>query len=144
MNKLGMHIHGLQPGILEAVALLQPRTVTIMDPKPEDIQAIRDVSPGTFVVARKYEDGRAWQETDPYVWAEMNYDMCGGLPTALLDGMSHSATMTGVHASPSMSGPTSLRRRVASWEIWKPSFCAWLPATGLGQTTATKSLTTFP
>jgi len=79
MNKLGMHIHGLQPGILEAVALLQPRTVTIMDPKPEDIQAIRDVSPGTFVVARKYEDGRAWQEMAPHVWAEMNYDMCGGL-----------------------------------------------------------------
>lgn len=84
MNKLGMHIHGMKPGIIEAVTLLQPRTVTIMNPKSEDIRAIRDVSPGTFIEMRKYEDGRAWRDTDPFDWAEMNYDLCNGLADGVI------------------------------------------------------------
>lgn len=84
MNKLGMHIHGIKPGIIQAVELLQPRTITIMDPKPEDIQAIRDVSPETFIAVRKYENGLPWRETDPFNWAEMNYDMCGGLADGVI------------------------------------------------------------
>lgn len=84
MNKLGMHIHGMKPGIIQAVKLLQPRAVTLMDPEPKDLRAVHDASPETFIAMRKYEDGRGWQETDPFEWAEQCYDMSQGLANGIV------------------------------------------------------------
>lgn len=76
MNKLGMHIHGIKPGIIEAVQLLQPRTVAIMDPKPEDIRVIQSVA-NPWIVVRKYEQGQDFRSVSPERWAEEYYAMVG-------------------------------------------------------------------
>ncbi len=82
-NKLGMHIHGVKPGIIKAVALLQPRTITMVNPEPKDIKAVQDVADPVIVV-RKYEDGRGFSQTDPRWWAEEYYRMVGNVASERL------------------------------------------------------------
>jgi len=71
-----MHIHGMKPGIIQAAELLQPRTITMMDPTAQEIQDIRSVA-NPIIVVRKYEDGRSFQQLDPSCWAEEYYRMVG-------------------------------------------------------------------
>lgn len=75
-NKLGMHIHGMKPGIIQAVELLRPRTITMMDPTAREIRDVYAVADPVIVV-RKYEDGRSFMQTDPRLWAEEYYRMVG-------------------------------------------------------------------
>lgn len=77
-NKLGMHIHGMKPGIIQAIELLQPRTITIMDPTEQEIRDIWSVTvEDPYIVVRKYEDGKSFQQVDPRWWAEETYRLVG-------------------------------------------------------------------
>jgi len=56
MNKIGLHIHSLQPEVYQALIRLMPRGAIIMNPTPEWIEDIRAVMGSNFYLAvRKYE-----------------------------------------------------------------------------------------
>lgn len=76
MNKIGMHIHTLSSEAYNALSQLQSKLVMIMDPKAEWIQDMRAISPGTYIVGRRYEDTHGfWQGVDPGEYARICHDM---------------------------------------------------------------------
>ena len=70
-NKLGLHIERLTGQILDYIEQWQPAVVVWVGPNWEGIDAIRERSPGTFIVIRKHEEGRDWNSNaPPEQWAD--------------------------------------------------------------------------